>query len=551
MTAASPLTDRPHARASAMVQKYRWPLLLGGGFLLGLTVIFPSIGLLEWVALIPALLVILTRVPDPAVRYRQLYGMGFAFFFSFYVVNFYWLLCLYPLDFAGMDKATAVFVVLLAWLGLSAFQAVGAALILPLMGWLTRRRVLSRLPLAHPFLFASLWTVWEWFQAHSGWAGVPWARLPLGQVQLLPILQSAAYLGSYFITFLLLAVNGVLAHALLYPHRRWVCLSVAVGLLFGDLAIGGCRWLTTPQDAGDPVRVAAIQGNISSHDDYALGAVAASKAVYGDLSRQAAAAGAEVILWPETALVLNLDTSESTRAFVSDLAVECGATILVGAFTSVPDSAKLYNSIVAVLPDGSFHDIVYNKQNPVPFGEFVPYRDLIMKLVPPLAEIAMLSEDIPAGEDSVVFDLEAGAFGSIICFDSIYEDNILRSVRNGAEVLCVSTNDSWFRDSRGVWMHEAQSQLRAIETGRYVVRAAITGVSGIITPRGEVTDELPPYETGYAMNDVYLRQEVTLYACTGNVFVMACLLFSLVWALLAVREKAATCRQRDKNVKTT
>lgn len=534
-------------RSAAFAIKYRWPLLIGGALLLGLTVIFPQIGWLEWIALTPAMLVILSRLPDPTVRCRRLYGMGFVFFLAFYVVNFYWLLCLYPLDFAGMEKGAAVFVVLVAWLGLSAFQAAGAALIFPLFGWLTRGKYLSRMPWVSPFLFAALWTVWEWFQAHSGWAGVPWARLPLGQANLTLTLQSAAYFGSYFITFLLVAVNGLLAYVLLHPHRRWVCLSVAGGLFLGNLALGGLRLLTMPEDEGEPLTIAAIQGNISSHDDYALGAVTAAKEVYGDLSREAAAAGADVILWPETALVLNLDTSPKTRAFVSDLAVECGVPILVGAFTSVPDSGQLYNSIVAVLPDGSIHDTVYNKQNPVPFGEFVPYRDLVMKIAPPLAEIAMLAEDIPAGEDSVVFVLDEGRLGSIICFDSIYEDNTLRSVRNGAEVLCVSTNDSWFRDSRGVWMHEAQSQLRAIETGRYVVRAAITGVSCVITPTGEITDELPPYVRGYAMDEVYLREESTLYTLTGNVFVVLCAAFILGWTAAAAWDLRRSCEKKVKN----
>ncbi len=550
MTTVPPLIARPSERITAFVLKFRWWLLIGGALLLGLTVIFPQIGILEWVALLPAWLVVLTRLPDKTVRYRYLYGMGFVFFFAFYAVNFYWLLCLYPLDFVGMSKASAVFVVLFAWLGLSAFQAMGAAVIFPLVGWLTRGRYLAKRPFVHPFLLAALWTVWEWFQAHSGWAGVPWARLPLGQAHLTLTLQSAAFFGSYFVTFLMLAVNGLLAYMLLHPDRRWVCLAVSGGLFFGNLALGGVRLLTMPKDEGDPIQIAAIQGNISSHDDYALGAVSASKQVYGELSREAAANGADLILWPETALVLSLDTSPSTRAFLQDLAMECGVPLLVGIFTDVPASTQLHNSMVVFLPDGTVHDVVYHKQNPVPFGEFVPYRDLIMKVIPPLGEIAMLAEDIPAGEDSVVFELEEGRFGSIICFDSIYEDNVRNSVGNGAEVICVSTNDSWFRDSRGVWMHEAQSQLRAIETGRYVVRAAITGVSCVITPTGEVIEELPPYVKGYAMDTVHLRGETTLYAATGNLFVWLCAGFVVILVAVLLWEKLYFRQKRDKNVKT-
>ena len=141
-------------------------------------------------------------------------------------------------------------------------------------------------------------------------------------------------------------------------------------------------------------------------------------------------------------------------------------------------------------------ETVYSKQKPVPFGEFVPYRELVMLLVPPLADIGMLENDLLVGDRSEVFDLGVGRVGSLICFDSIYESTALDSVRRGAQLLAVSTNDSWFQDSRGVWMHNAQSSLRAIETGRYVVRAGNTGVSSVIDPTGQVTAELDPLLTG-------------------------------------------------------
>ena len=174
----------------------RWAMLIVGGLMLGLTVIFPQIGLLEWIALIPALPVIFDAVRDPAVRLRRLFGMGFVFFFSFLLPTFHWFLYMYPLDFAGMSGPASAVVVGVAWVGLSAFQAVGAALLLPIMalilrcGWIARRRLL------HPLLLACLWVILEWWWAHSGWSGVPWSRLALGQAHLLPMLQSAVLFGS-------------------------------------------------------------------------------------------------------------------------------------------------------------------------------------------------------------------------------------------------------------------------------------------------------------------------------------------------------------------
>lgn len=518
MTARHPMTLRE------LVTKWKWLILPVGGILFALTVIFPQIGAFEWIALIPALLAILTLAPDPTVKYRRLYGLGLCFFWPFYAVNFHWFLYMYPLDFAGMSHAASAVVVGFACLGLSLFQALGAALLFPLMGLATRGRWLSKHTLLHPILFACLWTALEWWQAHSGWSGVPWARLSLGQAETVAILQSASLFGSYFITFLIVAVNGLLAYLILHPSRRVVCAALALGLFFGNMGFGVIR-MAAMKEEGIPIQAAAIQGNKGSLENWSSGSMDAVMKVYGELSRKAAEEGADLIVWPETCIPANIDRHAWVYEYVTNLSRECGVPILCGLFTRVEEGSEAdYNSIVVALPDGTVHDTVYNKRNPVPFGEFVPFRNLVMTLVPPLAEINTLAEDIPAGEDSVVFDLEVGQVGSLICFDSIYEQNALDSLANGAQVLAVSTNDSWFRDSRGVWMHHAQSQLRAIETGRFVVRSANTGVSSIINDRGEVLETLEPLKEGYVLEEVILSERVTVYSVIGNIFAYACII---------------------------
>ena len=459
------MTARQPMTLRELVTKWKWLILPVGGILFALTVIFPQIGAFEWISLIPALLVILTLAPDPTVRYRRLYGLGLCFFWPFYAVNFHWFLYMYPLDFAGMSHAASAVVVGFACLGLS-----------------------------------------------------------LGQAETVAILQSAALFGSYFITFLMVAVNGLLAYLILHPSRRMVCAALALGLFFGNMGFGIIR-MASMKDEGTTIQAAAIQGNKGSLENWGSGSMDAVLKVYGELSKKAAAEGADLIVWPETCIPANIDRHAWVYEYVTELSRECGVPILCGLFTRVEEGSEAdYNSIVAALPDGTIHDTVYNKRNPVPFGEFVPFRNLVMTLVPPLAEINTLAEDIPAGEDSVVFDLEIGQVGSLICFDSIYEQNALDSIANGAQVLAVSTNDSWFQDSRGVWMHHAQSQLRAIETGRFVVRSANTGVSSIINDRGEVLETLAPLKTGYVLEEVTLSERVTVYSVIGNVFAYACII---------------------------
>lgn len=518
--------------------KWRWLILPLGGILFALTVIFPQHGAFQWIALIPALLSILTLTADPTVKYRRLYGLGLGFFWPFFAVNFHWFFYMYPLDFAGMTHAASAVVVSVACLGLSLFQALGAALLFPLMGKAVRGKWLSRHTLLHPILFACLWTALEWWQAHSGWSGVPWARLAIGQAESVLNIQSASVFGSYFITFLIVAVNGFLTYLFLHPSKRGLCGALAVGLFFGNLGFGAIR-LASMKDEGRAVKVAAIQGNKGSLENWSFGTVDEVMEIYGDLSREAAAQGAELIVWPETCIPVNIDRSASVYEYVTELAKDCGVPILCGLFTQVEEgSAADYNSIVAALPDGTVHDTVYNKRNPVPFGEFVPLRTLVMTLIPPLAEINTLDEDIPAGEDSVVFDLNVGNVGSLICFDSIYERNAMDSIKNGAQLLAVSTNDSWFLDSRGVWMHHAQSQLRAIETGRCVVRSANTGVSSVIDAKGMVLDSLEPLKTGYVLAEIRLSDRVTAYSVIGNVFAYACLAACAVGILWPIGEDA-------------
>lgn len=536
-------------RLKAAPQWVRWLLLLSGAVLLGVCIQFPALGVLEWVALLPSAPVILMLATDPQVRLRRMYGYGFCFFGCFYLVNFHWFLYMYPLSFAGLSNAASAVVIAAAWFGLSALQTLAAAATFPLFALAVRGGFLSDRPILHPILFAVLWTVREWIQANMGWAGVPWARLPLGQVGLRLTLQSAAYLGSYFITFLLVAVSMLLGFFLLHPDRARLCGILAASLVCGNLALGGIRLLTLPQD-GETISAAAMQGNMSSPEKWSSDSGETALERYESLTREAAAGGATLIVWPETALTVTIDRHPEVSARISQLAVETGATLLVGAFTSGEEAGSQYNSILAFLPNGKVSDTVYNKQKPVPFGEFVPLRELVMLLIPPLAEVGMLDSDLLVGGESVVFDLTVGQIGALICFDSIYESTALDSVRGGAQLLTVSTNDSWFRDSRGVWMHHAQSSLRAIETGRYVVRAGNTGVSSIIDPTGKVRGQLDPLLTGKLTGEVALRDEITLYVRTGNLFAWVCAAFTMAAVVSALYTEGARRRSAERNVHT-
>lgn len=500
--------------------------LVFSGLLTGLTIVCPRLGFLQWFSLVPAALMLFACAREEKIGLKRVYWMGILCFWAYYAVALHWFFYMYPLDFAGLSNLASLFVVLIACFGLSFLQAVFSALVFVIITLLLRCELLKKHFISAPFVCAAVWVVAEWFQT-VGWWGVPWGRLPLGQIESPLLLRSAALFGSYFITFVIVAVNFCLASVFSHKEKKRVLISLALVLFSVNLAAGTAVTLLYREDGETDLTVAAIQGNISSNDKWDLAMLEKTLSIYESLTVAAAANGAEVVVWPETALPYVVSQEPKLIDYLSRLAKENEVTILVSAFTESESGQGLSNSLIEVRPDGSFGDVVYSKRRLVPFGEFVPMRDLVMLLFPPLANIGMLEEDLVAGEESVVIETDKGAFGCGICFDSIYETVIRESVQNGAEIIAVSTNDSWFGDSAALKMHHSQSVLRAIETGRYVVRSANTGISSVIDPLGNVIDDVAPLREGYAISQVNLRKEITLYTKIGNLWVLLCVAWIL------------------------
>ncbi len=510
-------------------------MLAVSAFFTALPLVITELGFLQWISVIPTAFVLLECISDKEIKLKKMYGRGLVFFWIYYAVVFHWFFYMYPLDFAGLSNGASLVVVFVACLGLSFIQALISAVAFVLITAISRTKIVEKRPLLIPFVAAAAWTVAEWFQT-VGWWGVPWGRLPLGQIDATLLVRSSALFGSYFVTFTIIAVNFLLAMALMKTDARKLGVSLAVALFCTNLALGVAVTVSY-KDNGDIVRVAAAQGNVSSSDKWNSDRLDNTKKIYAELTENAADDGADIVVWPETALPYVLFSNEGLRTYVSDLAKQNQVTILVSAFTEDDESGLLLNSVIEVRPDGSFGETVYSKQRLVPFGEFVPMRELIMFLIPPLANVGMLDDDLLAGSESLVINTESGNIGCGICFDSIYETLMLDSARNGAELIAISTNDSWFSDSAALDMHNSQSRLRAIETGRYVVRSANTGISSVIDPLGNVKEELGALECGYIVSTVHLRSNTTPYTVIGNAFVYFCMILSAALLIVGFYQK--------------
>ncbi len=515
------------------------------GLLLGLTVIFAEIGLVAFVAMIPLAMMLYRRAENSEYRMRKAYLDGFIFYMSFDIVIFHWFTYFYPLEFAGLTKEQAIGVIALAWIGLSALQSVFSALVFVLISRFTKTEIYKKHQILLAPYAAALWSINEWTQTFT-WAGVPWGRVAISQTEMPIMMQNASLFGSYFLTFVIVLFNFLVAYAFLYADKRKLASKVALVVLLAHVLCGTILYFIPFKDEDRSIKVATVQGNLESQSNWNT-TNSETYDIHDALTKKAVDEGANLIIWPEGVMAVDIDTMikpsgagyMTIRKAVTNLADSLDVTIVLGTYIYIND--EIFNSMSVFYPDGSSNINAYAKIKLVPFGEFMPMRDFISAIVPELAQINMLSYDIDAGSEHTVFtattDEDGIKVGTLICFDSIYETLAIESARAGAEMFIVPSNDSWFYDSRAMNMHHSQNILRAVEQCKYTVNSGNTGITSVVSDKGVVTSIMPIYKEGYVIDTVYANGRRTLYSYIGNLFVYLCAVAIFVPFVLNIRYK--------------
>ncbi|MBR3845364.1 MAG: apolipoprotein N-acyltransferase [Clostridia bacterium] len=527
-------------------------LIAVSGLLLGLTVIYARLGILAYIALIPLGIALFGKLNSGEYKKRTAYLDGFIFYMCLDLVCFHWFVYFYPLEFAGFNDAESVWIIVLAWVGLSLLQSVFSAFVFVFLAALSKTQIYKRNPILMPFFVSALLCVNEWTQTFT-WAGVPWSRIAISQTEMPIFMQSASLFGSYFVSFIVVLVGMLLAYALMNTDKRRFAAICALGLFLGNALFGTVAYFV-PLSDGDEIVFAAVQGNFPSQTNYGATAVETYER-YEKLTREAAEAGADVIIWPEGTFRIDPNSNFiydgkllTLGERVSSLAQESGATVVIGSYTFSKEN-KLLNSMSVYYENGERIDGAYSKMKRVPFGEYVPMRDLITTLLPILDEINVLGTDVHRGDGYKTYPAfaEEGAaqIGTLICFDSIYEETALSMVREGAELLIVPSNDSWFYDSRALNMHHSQNILRAVETGRYTVNCGNTGLTSIVTDKGDIAVQIAIFEEGFALGEVRASDHRTLYSYVGNLFVYICIAFVITPLIYEAAVKIKTKKSID------
>ena len=432
---------------------------------------------------------------------RAGFVIGFAWGLGFFLAGVSWIYISLSV-YGGMSMWLAGLATLLFCSVLALFPALVGAL---QAGWALPAT--PRLVLALPLL----WGLSEWLR---GWVltGFPWLSLGYSQVPASPLAGYAPVLGVYGVSFILALIAALLAWSVTPrrpPALRIWALSAALALGVGGQALRGVVW-TSP--VGAPTSVALLQGNIPQDMKWQADK---TRATLDGYARMAAASPAQLIVLPETALPLfESALPETYRAQLATLGKQHGGDLLAGLPTGSPDTAY-YNSVISL---GSAPSQRYSKVHLVPFGEYIPLKSLwgwvISVLHIPLSDFARGAPDqrpLAIGGQQVAVN---------ICYEDVFGEEIIRQLP-AATVLVNVSNLAWFGDSFAPWQHAQMSQMRALESGRMMLRATNTGLTAIIDPQGRLLAYLPPFTRGSLGGSIQGYAGSTPYVRWGNAAILA------------------------------
>jgi apolipoprotein N-acyltransferase len=503
----------------------------------------PDLGPVAFVALVPLLLAV------ESLRPRQAAALGYLTGFVFFGLLILWI----PTDFLSWTGLAGWLAWVALWAVEACFVAAFAALVPAtrrLGGW----RVL---------LLPACWAALELIRAHAPLGGFPWGILGVSQHAGGPLLPLARVVGAYGLSAVIVASNFAIASWLRglapllrsrgwplgrslggpppggAPWRRWLGPALGWPALVAALVLAGLLAPAAPPPSGRPLRIVVVQAGLSG--GHGLDRGASTEAVFDNFVRRTEAlaaarrsepAGArpDLVVWGEGSVdddpLVNPDRLERIR----QAARAVGAPLLVGATTNAGDRHYATDALLFT-QDGQLADR-YRKRRLVPFGEYVPWAWMMGRVLPVTRE-GVPFDKLP-GRRLEPMAVDGLRLGTIICWESTYAEDSRTLAREGAQVLLVSTNNASFGKGPASLQHLASSQLRAVEEGRTVVQAAVSGISAVVSPDGVASQRTGLYQQAILRVSVAPRDGLTLYARTGRLVEAAMVALAAATVLLAL-----------------
>lgn len=468
---------------------------------------------------------------------RQGVWLGFAFGWPFFIWLLQWL------HTVGWD----------AVVGLAAIEAgflavLGGCLVLAqrLPGW--------------PLWAACLWVTEELARDRLPFGGFPWGRLAFANTGS-PYTPLAALGGAPLVTFAVALSGTLLAAAAaaavrLHRTRAWSPRAVlpATGALVLSAAVLLAGLLVpVPTNADDHVRIAVVQGNVQQPGLHFLGRpmmildnhVKATLKLAADI-KAARVPKPDLVLWPENSSDLDPFSNPAAYDKITEAVQAVGVPVLVGVLVDGPDVDHVQNEGIVWDPvkGPGAH---YTKQHPVPFGEYVPFRKELTKVISRLDEIP---RDFYPGRTTGVLQIGPARLGDVICFEVAYDSIVRDTVNAGARAIVVQTNNATYGRTGQPEQQLAMSRLRAIEHGRAVVTAATSGISAIVGPDGKIEQRSREFTQQVLNADIPLRDGTTVADRVGAApewtLAMVGLLSCAVAIALGRRDRTRTTKGQEQ-----
>jgi apolipoprotein N-acyltransferase len=458
---------------------------------------------------------------------KRIFVLGYAYGFGWATCGVYWLYISMH-DYGGMPSILAAIAVGLMGLTLGIF----AAMAVSASAWLKQRWNASTATMLLLILPAA-YALMEWLR---GWifTGLPWTSG--GYVHTIsPLAGFAPIVGMYGLTWLSALIAGSL---LLLPTKK-SSIAISVVLLIAGIGLQKIDW-TTPY--GQPITVRLLQGNVSMTTKFDPDHISNSLIMYHQMIK---AESADLVATPETALpILAHQLPSDYLSTLNDFATQTNSHLLIGIPLST-EPGQYANSVIGIVPqpnktESAPYQYRYDKHHLVPFGEFIPYgaRWFVDLMRIPLGDFKR------GAEVQAPFAVKDQWVLPNICYEDLFGEEIAgqlfsASVANKpiATILLNVSNIAWFGDTIALPQHLQISQMRAIETGRPMLRSTNTGTTAVIDPKGKVLVQLPTYTVGTLKTTVQGYQGMTPYIMMGNYLMVGLAVLSLSVAWLLGRKK--------------
>lgn len=449
---------------------------------------------------------------------RQAMARGWCYGFGLYGAGTSWIYVSMN-TYGGASPLLAIVLLVAFFAAIAWFFALPAWL---WARWLRRNEA----PLADALCFAALWLLQEAFR---GWflTGFPW--LYSGYSQLDGPLAGLAPLGGVWLISFALALTAALLCNLHRLRARRSFLAIGVLLLVAPWVLGiALKNHAWTRPAGEPLTVAAVQGNVEQDLKWDPAHINAQLALYRDMSFTSKPV--DLLIWPETAVPVLKDQAQGYIDMMGGFAAERHSALITGVpVREIVHKQRRYYNGITVAGEG---DGTYLKQKLVPFGEYVPLQDMLRGAIEffnlPMSDFAR------GPEDQALLQAKGYQIAPYICYEVVYPE-FAASLAARSDLLLTISNDTWFGTSIGPLQHLQMAQMRALEAGRWMIRATNNGVTALIDPFGKITAQIPQFQQAILYGEVVPMQQLTPYLQWRS-WPLAILCAVLMgWALLAGR----------------